>query len=69
MYEWFLVLIEYIDGMVCWSWKFRDLRINHQSKTGPVVAGLKGREGAEHLRTRKEINRKKSVEERKGIKM
>ena len=47
--------------MVCWE--FRDLRTVRVKQVLRVGAGIEGREGAEHLRTRMEIKREESGEE------
>ena len=61
MYEQILVLMEYIDGMVCWE--FKTLRTNRVKLVLKVAAGIGQREGTGHLVDKKEINRKGSGED------
>ena len=41
----------------------RTIRVKQVLRVAPVIEGREEREGAEHLRTRKEINRKESGKE------
>ena len=52
MYEWFLVLIEYIDGMVCWE--PLSMRVERVKHVLGVAAGVDNRKIAEHLEISKQ---------------
>ena len=47
MYEWILVLMEYIDGMV--YWERRTMRTNRAKFVLKVAAGLEEKEGAKKI--------------------
>ena len=61
MYEWILMLMKYIYGMVCRE--FRDLKTIRVKHVLRVAAGIEGRDGVEHLRTQKKNNRKEPGED------
>ena len=61
MYKWILVLMEYIDRMICWE--FKTLRTKRVKLVLKVAAGIGEREGTGHLVHKKEINRKESGED------
>ena len=56
MYEWILVLMEYINGMVCWE--FKVLRTNRMMLVLMLAARIGEREGTGHL-----VNKKESGED------